>query len=101
MVVFIIESATRCPQHCTALHCTLWLSTATTLTVQGRTIDNPSLAMVETVAIAWFTLEYLIRLAGAPARCDFLKDGMNIIDVLAIMPFFVSLFLAKPLDVQT
>merc|ERR550519_1912018 len=60
--------------------------------VQGNAIDNPSLAMVETVCIAWFTLEYFIRLAGAPQKWAFLKDGMNVVDVLAIMPFFVSLF---------
>ena len=67
--------------------------------VNGQTIDNPSLAMVETVCIAWFTLEYFIRLAGAPAKWSFLKDGMNIVDVLAIMPFFVSLFFgSSPID---
>ena len=59
---------------------------------RGNTIDNPSLAMVETICIAWFTLEYFIRLAGAPEKWAFLKDGMNVVDVLAIMPFFVSLF---------
>ena len=80
--------------------------------VQGNAIDNPSLAMVETVCIAWFTLEYFIRcvlsfkmffnikqyfrLAGAPEKWAFLKDGMNIVDVLAIMPFFVSLFFMGP-----
>jgi len=48
--------------------------------------------MVETVSIAWFTLEYFLRLAGAPDKWLFLKDGMNIVDVLAIMPFFVNLF---------
>ena len=59
---------------------------------KGNTIDNPYLAMVETYCIAWFTLEYFIRLAGAPQKWAFLKDGMNVVDVLAIMPFFVSLF---------
>ena len=59
---------------------------------KGNTIDNPYLDMVETVCIAWFTLEYFIRLAGAPQKWAFLKDGMNVVDVLAIMPFFVSLF---------
>jgi hypothetical protein len=33
------------------------------------------------------------RLAGAPDKISFLKDGMNIVDVLAIMPYFLSLFL--------
>jgi len=58
----------------------------------GNLVENPILAIIETIAIAWFTLEYLIRLAGSPEKIKFLKDGMNIIDVLAIMPFFVSLF---------
>ena len=30
-----------------------------------------------------------------------IQDGMNIVDVLAIMPFFVTLFMAEPLDVET
>lgn len=33
------------------------------------------------------------RFAGAPAKCKFLTDGINIIDALSILPFFVSLFL--------
>ena len=63
---------------------------------QGNTIDNPTLAMIETVCIAWFTLEYFIRLAGSPDKIAFLKDGMNIVDVLAILPFFVTLFFMGP-----
>jgi len=63
---------------------------------RGNPVENPGLAMVETVSIAWFVLEYFIRLAGAPEKIKFLKDGMNIIDVLAIMPFFVSLFFLGP-----
>ena len=34
----------------------------------------------------------LISMAGAPDKCDFLKDGLNIVDVISILPFFVSLF---------
>ena len=55
-------------------------------------MENPWLNMIETICIAWFTLEYFLRFAGAPAKCQFLTDGLNIIDVLSILPFFVSLF---------
>ena len=84
---------------------------------RGNSVENPILSLIETVCIAWFTLEYFIRwhniqeiaiwpkifeinifsrLAGSPEKIKFLKDGMNVIDVLAIMPFFVSLFFLRP-----
>ena len=47
-----------------------------------------------------YTLQNIItnrcRLAGAPDKLAFLKDGMNIVDVLAIMPYFLSLFILSP-----
>ena len=48
----------------------------------GKPIDNPELALVESVCISWFTLEYLLRFAGSPGKLEFLVDGMNIVDVL-------------------
>ena len=48
----------------------------------GKPIDNPELALVESVCISWFTLEYLLRFAGSPGKLEFLIDGMNIVDVL-------------------
>jgi hypothetical protein len=38
----------------------------------------------------------VFRFAGAPQKIDFLLDGMNIVDLLAVLPFYVSLFLAPP-----
>ena len=35
--------------------------------------------------------------AGAPKKCEFLTDTLNIIDVLSILPFFVSLFFESDL----
>merc|ERR1712038_199374 len=59
----------------------------------GSMVENPWLSLIETISIAWFTLEYFLRFAGAPKKWAFLVDTLNIIDVLSILPFFVSLFL--------
>ena len=50
--------------------------------INGEPIDNPDLALVEAFCISYFTLEFLVRLAGAPSKILFLKETMNIVDML-------------------
>ena len=34
-------------------------------------------------------------MAGAPGKLEFLRNGMNIIDVLAVLPYYVELGMAN------
>ena len=66
---------------------------------QGNVVENPKLAMVESTCIFWFSLEYLLRFAGAPEKFQFVLNGMNIVDLLAILPYYATLFF-NPLTVN-
>ncbi|XP_041043353.1 potassium voltage-gated channel subfamily F member 1a [Carcharodon carcharias] len=60
---------------------------------EGSPMEHPVLDSIETACIGWFTAEYVLRLVSAPNKLKFVLSFMNIIDVLTILPFYVSLIL--------
>lgn len=47
--------------------------------------------LIETICIIWFTFELLVRFLASPNKGAFMKDVMNIIDIVAIIPYFITL----------
>lgn len=49
--------------------------------------------LLEIAFISWFTFEYLVRLISSPQKWLFVRSFLNVIDLLAILPFYVELAL--------
>ncbi|EPB72543.1 K+ channel tetramerisation domain protein [Ancylostoma ceylanicum] len=65
----------------------------TTEKEEGRNFSNPFF-WIELVCILWFTIELTLRFISCPSKVSFLTSFLNIIDFIAIAPFFVNLIWA-------
>lgn len=48
--------------------------------------------LTETVCNIWFIVEFLIRFLSCPFYGKFLKSPLNLIDLIAVMPFLITTF---------
>ncbi|KAL6439023.1 hypothetical protein ACFW04_003789 [Cataglyphis niger] len=55
---------------------------------------------LDTACVMIFTAEYLLRLFAAPSRCKFARSVMSIIDVVAILPYYIGLGITDNDDVS-
>ncbi len=58
------------------------------------------LYMSETVIVAFFTLEYFLRLYWAQRKRDYVFSFMGVVDLLAILPFYLFLFMPGSVDAR-
>ncbi|XP_041595748.1 potassium voltage-gated channel subfamily V member 2 [Vulpes lagopus] len=54
---------------------------------------RPILEHVEGLCIAFFTLEFLLRLASTPDLRRFARSALNMVDLVAILPLYLQLLL--------
>ena len=45
---------------------------------------------VDAFTAVYFTIEYVVRIATCPRKFKFFIDPMNLVDLFAILPYFVS-----------
>ncbi|NXD80138.1 KCNA5 protein, partial [Halcyon senegalensis] len=69
--------------------------------LNGTTRDSPPMQppssltdpffIIETTCVIWFTFELLVRFFACPSKPEFSRNIMNIIDIVAIIPYFITL----------
>uniref|UniRef100_A0A3Q3LCT8 Potassium voltage-gated channel subfamily A member 10 n=1 Tax=Mastacembelus armatus TaxID=205130 RepID=A0A3Q3LCT8_9TELE len=57
---------------------------------QGTYLTDPFF-IVETICIIWFCFEVCVRFVVCPSKSEFFNNIMNIIDIVSIIPYFVTL----------
>nr|XP_012788636.1 unnamed protein product [Sorex araneus] len=64
---------------------------SSSLSALGGSFFTDPFFLVETLCIVWFTFELLVRFSACPSKPAFFRNVMNIIDLVAIFPYFITL----------
>ncbi|KAG9460558.1 hypothetical protein GDO78_020990, partial [Eleutherodactylus coqui] len=56
-----------------------------------NSIEQPLLNILEYICVSWFTVELLLRFLCVKDKCRFMKSVVNIIDLIAVLPFYITL----------
>ena len=64
-------------------------------TGEERDDPLPVFFAIESVCIAWFTVEYIWRLLIAPDSWAYVKGAMAIVDLIAILPYYIGLMVGS------
>ncbi|XP_010022146.1 PREDICTED: potassium voltage-gated channel subfamily C member 2, partial [Nestor notabilis] len=78
----------------TIINKTELVTNGTEAVLQYEIETDPALTYVEGVCVVWFTFEFLVRVIFSPNKLEFIKNLLNIIDFVAILPFYLEVGLS-------
>ncbi|XP_071595601.1 LOW QUALITY PROTEIN: voltage-gated potassium channel regulatory subunit KCNG3 [Heliangelus exortis] len=58
----------------------------------AESVREPS-GIIEAICIGWFTAECIVRFIVSKNKCEFVRRPLNIIDLLAITPYYISVLM--------
>jgi len=58
--------------------------------INGELLANTKLTIIQLVCLGFCTLEFILRFVSSPRKCQFLKCGMNILDLLVLLVLFIA-----------
>eukprot|EP00759_Apiculatamorpha_spiralis_P007180 PhF_6_TR14240/c1_g1_i1/m.22841 len=70
---------------------------------EASTNQDPPWYPLESSFVSFFSLEFILRLWAAPRKLYFLRQAMNIMDVLSVLPYYIELIfgqLPTPVDLR-
>ncbi|XP_037640496.1 potassium voltage-gated channel subfamily S member 2-like [Sebastes umbrosus] len=76
-----------------ATMCMNSMSEFSLLDSEGQPTEDPRFETVEHFGIGWFTLELVARFTVAPDLLHFFEHPLNIIDLVSILPFYLTLLI--------
>ncbi|XP_078261946.1 voltage-gated potassium channel regulatory subunit KCNG3 isoform X2 [Rhinoraja longicauda] len=62
-----------------------------------KTDENNSVEehrIIEAICMGWFTAECIVRFLVSKNKCDFMRKPLNIIDLMAITPYYISVLMS-------
>ena len=64
-------------------------------TICNESSSSRAIDLIELITVIWFTAEYVLRIVSSPNKIHFLKTFTNIIDLVAILPYYIVAVVQK------